>query len=364
MRKIDDILWHMLAVTGLNFVNYKLGPMGKFSRALFMVGFVTSVVYFIIVYMRYIEKQLYKEGITSSLICIYSGLMWCIGYYKRKSISYVVLKVYQLLKFYNTTKKAMDYIIIIIVVVVLVIPFLMCIINIEHNFENFDVEFLTFGFEIQNKIWKNVFIFSVTFADFGLSTGFPLYLTICISVLFYRSSEVLCGYGTFLRNNLCIIAKETAANYADFFQMVNLLRKLNNAFTQLAFFIILFNLQAILTTILAAFETGILELTFIRLVLFAYYCVCSVVVLVYFTICSSMIPENLVTITRIVKNFVNIYRYSHFISEKNLFFLMRIENEDIIHISVCGMFHVTRNYILTALGLMLTYGLLIINLKF
>lgn len=102
----------------------------------------------------------------------------------------------------------------------------------------------------------------------------------------------------------------------------------------------------------------------LRNVLYIYNISLGIVMFVSFTISSSKIPENLQEVRATVRDIVNGYGYSHTISQQNLFYLKRIENEDIVYISVCGIFYVTRSYNFSALGLLFTYGLLLANLNF
>lgn len=364
MRKLDHILWHILATTGLNYVNIKLSPLAKCFRMLLIIGFMISLIYIRGEILLYIERKLYKEVIIRLLSYVYSGIIWCIAYSKRRAISYIVLQVYQKQTCYNTSKKTKDFIVMSVVIVALVITFVSCVLNIISNFEIVNNGFSDIGIKTEKKILMNILIISIQVAVFEVFPGFLFLLTICLSILFYRCSELLFGYKTFIRIQLHTISKGTIENYIEFFHIIDLLRKLNKALSSLSFFIILCYLQSILNVIITSSLQGIFEFHVIDIADFACNNICNVVLFIYFTICSSLIPENIIEIQSIVKNFVNIHRYSHFISEQDLFYLTRIENADVVYISVGGMFNVTRSYIMTVLGLMFTYGLVIINLNF
>lgn len=94
MRNVDYILWLILAITGLNFVNHRLDSVAKLFRIHFMIFFTISLLYLLILHLYYM-KFVYKQSIIRSLMCIYSGIMWCVFYLKRKAISYVVLEMYR-----------------------------------------------------------------------------------------------------------------------------------------------------------------------------------------------------------------------------------------------------------------------------
>lgn len=121
------------------------------------------------------------------------------------------------------------------IALIIIIQLCYCLIcnlfQIITDFETFGTGNWSFGYTIYNKIWKRVLVFYVQFADFAFCTGFSFYLTICISILFYRCSEILSGYKNFLR--ICL-QKRTSKNIKDslleFFYIVKLLRKLNKTF--------------------------------------------------------------------------------------------------------------------------------------
>lgn len=145
--------------------------------------------------------------------------------------------------------------------------------------------------------------------------------------------------------------------------MVNLTRTLSKTFARLSLTLILHCLQGVFAVILTFSQREIFETTTANVINIMHYGICSAIMLVCFTIYSSMIPEKLTEIRLTVRKFLNKYGHNRSLSEKNLFCLTRIESEEIVHISVCGMFYMTRYYILSASGALLTYGLLIINLR-
>ena len=82
-----------------------------------------------------------------------------------------------------------------------------------------------------------------------------------------------------------------------------------------------------------------------------------------YSICSSMIPEKILQIRKTAKYYITKYANGSFISRNAIFYLKRIEKEDVIYITACGMFKFTREYLLSVVGVTLTYDLLILSLK-
>lgn len=365
MANTDDILWHMLAVIGLNFVNCKLGVIAKYFRIFFAAGFTMSLLYFTTVNFCYIRKQRYKESIIFLVICLQSGIMWYFAYFRKKEISNVVLQIYHQRGLKNVSNETKYCIIISITVILFVVPCFICILGqIMLDYKTAELTYWACGYELSSEVWSRVFIFCGQFAYVGFGSGFPIYLMLCISLLFYRCSEVLHSYNTLLKIELHTRARDRMKCLADFFHIVKLLQKLNKAFKHLTFFIILYNLDGIFFILVIVSLQEVFKFYITYTIFVAYYGICNIVVIMCFTICCSMIPEKLLEIKATVTDYIDSCSNTDLISKRNMFYLKRIESKEVVYISVCGMFHVTRNFILSALGLILTYGLLIINMKF
>lgn len=76
-----------------------------------------------------------------------------------------------------------------------------------------------------------------------------------------------------------------------------------------------------------------------------------------------MIPEKLTEIRKTVRHCIAQYGNDPRIDRNVLFYLSRIEKEDIVYITGCRMFSLNRQFILSAIGVTLTYDLLLIDFK-
>ena len=85
--------------------------------------------------------------------------------------------------------------------------------------------------------------------------------------------------------------------------------------------------------------------------------------LITYSVISSMIPEKLSDIKVIARKILNQHACGDipWIPQDVLLCLERVEAEESIYISVCGSFHLSKSFILSAIGTILTYDLLIIN---
>lgn len=323
MIKSEIILWRILAITGLNFLNYRLGPTAKCFRALFMVSFPVLLLYFLATALCNVRKQNYKKSIAAFLLPVYSGLLWCFAYSRKRAISNVVLEVYRFRKHDNVSNKTMHCIIVYLTIIMPTLYSVSFIFNqIMTDFDTFDLELHTFGFKVQNKIFKRFLSFYLHIADFFFCSGFIFYLTICICVLFHRCSEILSNYKKFLQ--ICLqkgIANYNKDYFSEYFYIVKFLRKMSGSFSHLTFLIIVYYLKAIFIILLSLSMGQMHNADPYTIIIFLYHSIRGILAIVSFTICSSLIPEHLTEIRAVVGNFLNSCGCDRSISKENLFYL-------------------------------------------
>lgn len=364
MPKEDKILWQILAISGLNFVNYRLGPYSKYFRLFLTITFIYSLIYVVLGNWIFIRKNHFKEGFFYLLLPVYCALMWYFTYSKRKEISEVLRQIYRYKKKYNIFKRPRFFYIVPFMIIILISPSLTCIaIQIIVNFETVEITYWSVDFQVTKIIWKRILVFNGTFLLTTLCVCFPFYLTFSVNTLLYRCSEVLSSYNTVFEIKPQTKANESAEILKDFFGIVKLVRKLNHAITNISFFIVLYGLQGTFTILLIISTEDMFKLKAEYLISVAYYSTSCIVMFVSYTICSSMISENMIQI-RTATDYINAWDYVQVFNRSNWFYLKRIESEEIVYISVCGLFRMTRGFIFSALGAVLTYGLLITSLQF
>ena len=90
---------------------------------------------------------------------------------------------------------------------------------------------------------------------------------------------------------------------------------------------------------------------------------CGMMMLLLYSVYSSMIPKNLHKIRVTAREKINdfVFDSDHSIPQNVMLCLRRIETENVIHITVCDMFSLTKSFILSAIGVIFTYDLLIIS---
>lgn len=239
MLKEDEILWKILAITGLKFVNRRFRKYEKYSRVLFLIYFSFSLTYLEIVHFGIIIKsKRFKIGISYILFPIYSAFMWYFAYSRRKHISNALFQAYYYQKRYYALKKRSSCIIPLMIIIILSSPSVACILTqIMVDFETEKMIFWTLGFEIHNVIWKRIVLFNANFAYFFTCVCFPFYLTFSLSVLLYRCSEVLHNYNTALQIQLQTKANKNIEILEKFFHIVMFVQKINEVLSILSFLI-------------------------------------------------------------------------------------------------------------------------------
>lgn len=363
MTKEDKILWKILSICGLNFVNCRLKSYEKCFRTFLKVTFTFSLIYVLLINLVFMTKINYKEGFFYLLLPVYSVLMWYFTYSKRKEISEVLFQCYRYQKKYNLFKCTRYSYVTPLTIIILISPIITSfLIEIMMDFETVEITYWTLEFQVNNVIWKRIIVFNGHFFMLILCFCFPFYLTFSLSVIIYRCSQVLSGYNTLIQIQLQTKANDITEVLKAFFGIMKLVEKLNQAITNLSFLIVSYSLQGTFIILLTISLEDIFTFNTENICALIYYFTGSVVMFLSYTICSSMIPEKLLQIKKTVREFINGCSYGQFITRQNIFYLKRIESEEIVYISVCGLFHLTRSFILSALGGLLTYGLLITSL--
>lgn len=358
----DKILWLCLALMGLNFIKYRCKPCIKYLRNFYMIAFAISLTYITLINIVYIINKHYKEGMAYILLPINSALMWYFSYSKRKEFSHLLSQIYNYRKGYRAFKRKCY--IMPLTILILLSPYVIAVIyDITLNLETGVLNFWTFGFEVQNVNSKRFITSIAIVAYLVFCIGFPFYLSFALSILFYQCSEILRSYNTVLRKQLQENLNMNIYILKEFFDIMKVVNKLNDSVEKLSLLIIFYGLEGIFSVLLTISFKGLPNIHAGYLIIVIYYSTISAIMFVSYTLCSTMIPLNVIRIKNDVREFLNKYGYDNYKNKQCMYYLKRIENEEIVYVSVCGLFHLTRNVLLTALGAVLTYGLLITNLN-
>ena len=166
-------------------------------------------------------------------------------------------------------------------------------------FANFELEksitLWTFGFEVNCVIWNRIILINGNGAFSSFCICLPFYITFCISVQLYKCSEIFLKYNRVLQAELRNSSKNLIF-LKEFFDVTELVRNLNQELTNFSFFIIFYGLEGIFKVLLTIYLKEMQNYEHGYIVIVLYYFICSTTMVVIYTICSSMISENIMKI--------------------------------------------------------------------
>ena len=148
-----------------------------------------------------------------------------------------------------------------------------------------------------------------------------------------------------------------------FFDITNVVRNLNEKLKNVSLFFIFYGLHGVFSAILRLSLNKFQSYDYGYAIVVMYHITCSITIVFSYTVCGSRISENMMEVKRTAREFLNDYTFRHYAAQQNIYYLKRIENEEVVYLSVCGLFCLTKGFLLSALGAIFTYGLLIINLN-
>ena len=221
----------------------------------------------------------------------------------------------------------------------------------------------SYGYEIHDKVTVRVLIAFGNLTYFFCCTLVTL-TSFSLSILVFGWGEVLRGYDKFLvvnikngnNNGNSVFLKK-------FFKILKTIECHEKILQYPSLIIICYSLEMIFMIFWFLFIKRDKMFIIGNIVEVFFNAVYSCFMISVYSICSSAIPEKLMEIRKTAKYCITNYGNKSFISRNVIFYLKRIEKEDIVYISACGMFKFTREYLLSVIGVTLTYDLLILSLK-
>ncbi|KAG8179462.1 hypothetical protein JTE90_021026 [Oedothorax gibbosus] len=235
----------------------------------------------------------------------------------------------------------------------------------QNNVKKDSLDYWAFGIEVSNPVlsWTLVFFGSLNF--FVINTGYPCLIVLSMCLLIQQCVNILSAYEKQLQSMAfgpsCF---DTLVDYFCAVEIIRLLKDILSVPLFLALIISLFDIFVSVSSLLYASDSfevpAILALEMVLTIL------TGIIILVSLTLYGSKIPESLLKIKEtagmlLVRNAKQKFKYG--IQNEMMYLLRRIEKSEIIHMSVCGLIEIRKSFLLTAVGGLCTYGLLILNFK-
>lgn len=360
----DQSLLDILVVTGLSYSQKKRSRMKYLSALIFFLYCITTF-HFIMAYLYCAIKGKPKIGAAFLFVATNSFLVYYLLYIRRKKISSIMLKLFNYRsRYYPVENSSSTFVRIFIFAMSLAILLVNQIVLFISDSSPHSVNYWAFDLILQG-IGKIMILILINISQF-ISFSFQPFLTLILSIIFYKFTEVLNVYNRNLQHQLREMNKQKIlVATEDYFNIQQTILKLHQVLNYPTFFIIVYASNFIFSSVLLGMKSGNRFFSDFSIFLDVVTGIAiGVLILIPYTIYSSMMTEKLFEIKKSVRDKLNelARNEKQWTPQCVLQSLKRIEKDEINYMSACGLFHVSRGFILTAIGAWLTYDLLIINL--
>ncbi|GFY70658.1 uncharacterized protein TNIN_321081 [Trichonephila inaurata madagascariensis] len=240
------------------------------------------------------------------------------------------------------------------------IPVLMSTVNtFVENGKNIENTFRALKYRPQNDSCGVTVTLMIEYMLFTVYMEYPLLFATCMCAVVHIYELYLLHLNNDLKEKNAINLSAKLSNILnDYNNIEEKIRLLSDTLSTSLFIILLISFCN-LFTILAYCLTNVIPR-------FLLYELCangfiSLIIIYSVTIYCSAIPENMLKIKKTAVKLIDDCVLSELENRKCLTFLERIANKDIIYISAGGVLDFKKSFLLSALGTILTYGLLILN---
>lgn len=367
----DSVLWNAIASIGIRtskLVSKKLKYISWLGSTFTCVcalqmAFLSFFHYYICTFDEQPEEGK-RVSFAFALILFIPILTWLSLFRKINSIQLLLAQAFRFRNILHVLPDRGIYVTNIFIVLNCVILILLTIVNVIFiNMSPWNEDCIWyFGFEITNPVLSNLLLITGNFSNYLFFSYTPVLINLVVCHVEYRFSTILIVYDQRLRN-LGLV--EDRNDYIDlfisYFQIIKILRKLKSVFSSLLFLLLSFNFVSVFI-LLSSFVVypRMSYAARIQSSSIGFESCCMIIAQVYY---GSLIPERLRNIQVTSGALIEKLRLNHVSHTEMLFLLERIEKNEIIYLTVGGLVNVKPSLLLTACGSLLTYGLLIINLK-
>ncbi|KAG8177646.1 hypothetical protein JTE90_014866 [Oedothorax gibbosus] len=221
----------------------------------------------------------------------------------------------------------------------------------------------TFGIEIYNPVLSWSLMFFGVYNFFAINTGCPCLIVLSMCLLIQQCVNILSAYERKLQG--MAFGPNCFDTISDYFCAVEIVRLLNDTLSVPLFLAMIISLFDIFISI-STFLLHSFEVPAILALEMALTSLTGIIILLSLTLYGSKITESLSKIKQTAGNLLVRNAKQKFelgIRNETVYLLRRIEKSEIIHLSPCGIIEIRKSFLLTAVGGLCTYGLLILNFK-
>ena len=357
----DETLNNLLAAIRIN-IGKQTPQVKKFA------SFIIVFYYIIMTYYSIASCAVMLSDLKSGVSCIFlssvSMTIWYSLFRRRRKITFILKKLYEYRQRYDIRDNNQLFIKTVISILFLIKIIFTQTLQYPESLKSGKVlEFWALNYEIPIRFLGIPFIVFTNLSYF-LLFSFPVLLTFILSIIFFKYAEVLEFYNKLLRFHLRNMKSDICSEHlSDFFRIIKILRIMTKVMSYPLFFIVMYSLDATFTSVYSLIKYK--DASSYSFVSDAMILIISgFEMLMMYSVTSSMIPEKMHDIAVTAREKLNEHACGDvpFIPQNVQLCLRRIETESVTHISVCGLFRLSKSFILTAIGTIFTYDLLIVNI--
>lgn len=362
MSKKKEFIWYILALHGINVPGYRLGHCSKCFSFVVIFLLILAQLHLTLANICLALNENVKSGLTYLALTSHSCIIFYSFFIKRKNIWSIELKLQRYIQLFNVTGTISNCRIKFMITSVLFIPFGLfiyteiCLFVFALDQDTSDYWFLGLG-RAHSRVSHLVVRF-YGFMIYYTVCDLPLLLTLVLNIILHRWAQVLKTYAKMMRLQFFGGGREEFLK--EFFLVRKILRQFNQTVSVISFSLLAYALESIFSSLLCIVKLksqfNAYSLTEIIFSLFI-----GIVILISYAFSCSEISGGQHKIKILAQELLVKHVDNNFLSKNCLHYLRIISKEDIVYMSACGMFDITRGLILSAIGVTLTYDLLIIN---
>lgn len=360
---IDIPLLIILTLNGTKF-NKDIRIRLNYISYLYAIIFHTFAIYTISVSAAHaIVQSDFKISLAYLSIIIQSYFLWYLFKFSQNKF-FNTLECIQFHKNYLTITSNKNYKLYCLLLFIYCYPFTLSSLSTYLSYDSLDqAAFFSFGIKIRNMSLRNGLNFIGNIAYYTVYTQYPALITLSMCFLINYFKIILIEYKRQLKKlHLDVMFGHNIDILREYFNIVTSIRYLKDTLS-FPLFLVIVNCFFNLYTTLAYF----LQLTSpveaaILLENTSNACM-GCINLICLTLTSSRIPEELSELKVICGVLIQRHKLKYVHLEETIFLLKRIEKSETIYLTACGLVHFQRSFLLSAFGALLTYGLLVFNMK-
>lgn len=362
----QNCLLYVLALYGMNIGSIPLSRLERCVSYFYIAAVHISAVYTSSIFLSAVRRREdLKKGFAYFLATAFSIGLWYSVILAKKPIARVTQKIYHtrwgVPKRPSTALKC--YLVAIVGSTYVATAVMM---SLSNAFYKPVRGFWTYGHVVRDKTLNNLFFTAGNWLLYLSHITVPSLVTAYAAALLGRLSRTLGQYAVRLEKLTRVEDEgERARILGTFFVLSRLSRELASILDVPTLFVITISFSAMFTSIEYFISGGLdsVSIAFETLLLFASSCANLLAI----ALCSSALPRRLADIRTTSAGIVDRLTLASFSSprdDKMVPLLRRIESEDLVYITACGMVRLDRSFVLSAFGTLFTYSMLILSIRY